>query len=612
MSNNKKESNPHIIPQKKTGQELLKIPDTIISNFEEISNSNNQILQQGTDINILSDYYNKKSGNSGFLEKINRLNKKFYNASDKYVKSKKNVEKLNDDLYMNLFQQINCYVEEIERLNKKISTNNNQELKKTIEQLNKEINEKKEKIRNYEIKLREKTTNEEKLTKEIESYKRRIIFYKDKIKIGLLTRNKNNEIRGSNSRENLRKTNINLHTNNLSHSPNSKNKLNKDDISNLTLEEDNNKRNLLYDNKKNYTDENIKINKKIKIKESIYKNDLKNNYLVNRTEYDIDGKDFEEKENENNDNYTIKVNPINKVSSEEHSKNLSSGFLHSRSKEFYTPEKDTNENYVSNKNIDNFIKNTSSEIVTEKKDNKEVEKEEKSKTIFRRSAKGHSLTNKIKKHNLYSNNNKNKGTKSKIFNLSKNNKTSNYISIRNNKDKSNLKLENNNKENQVKVGTKSNQKNPNKNNVSNIIDVQTSNDKKKYQGLFDKDKEKGIHKNNKSQSSTGSLSKIKFNTNTIQTKGIDVIQNNNKAKKDSNMNRNKTKNLMVSNSSLSNMKVVSSKAMNNKKVNEKDNNKNLINVLKDMNDDYIKSIEMLRSQEDQIKYLLSFIDVDEK
>ena len=612
MSNNKKESNPHIIPQKKTGQELLKIPDTIISNFEEISNSNNQILQQGTDINILSDYYNKKSGNSGFLEKINRLNKKFYNASDKYVKSKKNVEKLNDDLYMNLFQQINCYVEEIERLNKKISTNNNQELKKTIEQLNKEINEKKEKIRNYEIKLREKTTNEEKLTKEIESYKRRIIFYKDKIKIGLLTRNKNNVIRGSNSRENLRKTNINLHSNNLSHSPNSKNKLNKDDISNLTLEEDNNKRNLLYDNKKNYTDGNIKINKKIKIKESIYKNDLKNDYLVNRTEYDIDGKDFEEKENEYNDNYTIKVNPINKVSSEEHSKNLSSGFLHSRSKEFYTPEKDTNENYVSNKNIDNFIKNTSSEIVSEKKDNKEVEKEEKSKTIFRRSAKGHSLTNKIKKHNLYSNNNKNKGTKSKIFNLSKNNKTSNYISIRNNKDKPNLKLENTNKENQVKVGTKSNQKNPNKNNVSNIIDVQTSNDKKKYQGLFDKDKEKGIHKNNKSQSSTGSLSKIKFNTNTIQTKGIDVIQNNNKAKKDSNMNRNKTKNLMVSNSSLSNMKVVSSKAMNNKKVNEKDNNKNLINVLKDMNDDYIKSIEMLRSQEDQIKYLLSFIDVDEK
>ena len=388
--------------------------------------------------------------------------------------------------------------------------------------------------------------------------------------------------------------------------------MNKDDISNLTLEEDNNKRNLLYDNKKNYTDENIKINKKIKIKENINKNDLKNNYLVNRTEYDIDGKDFEEKENEYNDNYTIKVNPINKVSSEEHSKNLSSGFLHSRSKEFYTPEKDTNENYVSNKNIDNFIKNTSSEIVSEKKDNKEDEKEEKSKTIFRRSAKGHSLTNKIKKHNLYSNNNKNKGTKSKIFNLSKNNKTSNYISIRNNKDKPNLKLENNNKENQLKVGTKSNQKNPNKNNVSNIIDVQTSNDKKKYQGLFDKDKEKGIHKNNKSQSSTGSLSKIKFNTNTIQTKGIDVIQNNNKAKKDSNMNRNKTKNLMVSNSSLSNMKVVSSKAMNNKKVNEKDNNKNLINVLKDMNDDYIKSIEMLRSQEDQIKYLLSFIDVDEK
>lgn len=33
---------------------------------------------------------------------------------------------------MNLFNQINCYVEEIERLNKKIALNNNQDLKKRL------------------------------------------------------------------------------------------------------------------------------------------------------------------------------------------------------------------------------------------------------------------------------------------------------------------------------------------------------------------------------------------------------------------------------------------------------------------------------------------------
>jgi len=153
------------------------------------------MLPQGTDLNILSEYYNKKKGNNEFVDKISKLNKKFFTSSENYVKSKKKLDKLNDDLYMNLFKQINCYVEEIEKLNKKLALNNNQELKKTIEHLNKEISEKKEKIRNYEIKLKEKTENEEKLKKDIEFYKRRIIFYKDKINIGLLPRNRNIELR---------------------------------------------------------------------------------------------------------------------------------------------------------------------------------------------------------------------------------------------------------------------------------------------------------------------------------------------------------------------------------------------------------------------------------
>ena len=184
-NNTKTQTGARNFSQNKTTQELFKgLTNLNIDDF-------NQIPQQGKDINFLSAYYNRKNGNTEFMEKISRLNKKFYNNSEKYIKSKKIVEKLNDDLYLNLFQQIDCYIEEIDRLNKKLSQNNKQELKKKIEQLNKEISEKNEKIRNYEKKLKEKTTKEENLKKEIESYKRSIIFYKDKINIGILARNRN-------------------------------------------------------------------------------------------------------------------------------------------------------------------------------------------------------------------------------------------------------------------------------------------------------------------------------------------------------------------------------------------------------------------------------------
>ena len=131
-----------------TETELFKPSETTPSIFNDF------YFPQGKDLNILLEYYNKKKGNNDFMEKIGKLNKKFYNCSENYNKTKKKLEKLNDDLFMNLFKQIDCYVEEIERLNKKIASNNNQELKKTIDNLNKEISDKKEKIRNYELKLK--------------------------------------------------------------------------------------------------------------------------------------------------------------------------------------------------------------------------------------------------------------------------------------------------------------------------------------------------------------------------------------------------------------------------------------------------------------------------
>ena len=49
-----------------------------------------------------------------------------------------------------------------------------------------------------------------------------------------------------------------------------------------------------------------------------------------------------------------------------------------------------------------------------------------------------------------------------------------------------------------------------------------------------------------------------------------------------------------------------------KKLREKDNSKELKSVFKDVNDDYLKSIEMLRKQEEQIKYMLRFIELDDE
>ena len=171
-----------------------KLSEIVISkkNSEDL-----KILQQQQQpidsYNVLLNYYTKKDEQNNiinnFMEKINKLNKKFYSSSEKFVITKTSVDKLSDELFLNLFKQIDCYVEEIQRLNKKISSIDNKDNKLIIKNLNKEISENKEKIRNYEIKLKEKTTKEEKLMKELESYKRRIIFFKNKININLMARN---------------------------------------------------------------------------------------------------------------------------------------------------------------------------------------------------------------------------------------------------------------------------------------------------------------------------------------------------------------------------------------------------------------------------------------
>ena len=147
-----------------------------------------------TGIDLINFYHNKDYGNI-IIKKINKLNMNFYMLSEKYLKFKTDMQKINDNLFLNLFKQISIYIEEIEKLNLKIKENgNNEKLKKdNVIDINKEVINYKIQIKNIESKLKEKTNNENKLNKEIESYKRQVTFYKDKLKLDLENQKKNSK-----------------------------------------------------------------------------------------------------------------------------------------------------------------------------------------------------------------------------------------------------------------------------------------------------------------------------------------------------------------------------------------------------------------------------------
>ena len=603
------------LSQNKLNQEFFKVSDTLLSNLDEFSGSNKQLPQQSKDFNFLSVYYNKKSGNKNFLDKISHLNKKFYNESDKYVKSKQLLEKINDDLYLNLFQQINCYVEEIERLNKKISTNNNQEFKATIDKLNKDIIEKKEKIRNYEIKIREKTTKEEKLMKEIESYKRRIIFYKDKIKIGLLARNRNdiNMIgRQTNNRAEYRKRSSKAQENCLSPIPIEKNKSfqarkrNRRDLSVHIRMDPNHLNKIIYENgneDNNYND-NKKVNKTFKSKESVYiKTDKDNQDIINRIDYDNDGKDNEDKYDEYNNNINNKTFPNkstdNKISIKGHSENYSNGFFNALTKELYgSPQIESNNtvDFDSNKNTDLCPKDDNSFIIFDK--NIEVEKD-RSKTL-KRNTKGRSVNNKIKKPK-----------RKKKENDSKDNNKSKNLNTTNKTDKNTINDNNSKSKNkQINIDTKYKKKNSNfsKEKTANFTQIKSPLERKKYK--VQSEKEKKIPHSNKSQSSLDNSNEKGYGTS-------DLIQGGSGSNKINNKKLEYNKRI-INNNNISNLNVVNgkenytcSKLAQQRKYNEKVD-KDLLSIFKDVNDDYLNSIEQLRRQEDQIKYMLKFLDLDEK
>ena len=112
------------LSKKKSIVDSQKLSDIIIIN----NNESNYYQQKPVDkFNILYNYYPKKEkknkkDNNNFLDRINELNNKFHLSQEKLTLVKSSLDKLNDDVFSNLLKQIDCYIEEIQRLNKKLVT----------------------------------------------------------------------------------------------------------------------------------------------------------------------------------------------------------------------------------------------------------------------------------------------------------------------------------------------------------------------------------------------------------------------------------------------------------------------------------------------------------
>ena len=159
----------------------------------------------------LSEYYDNKT-DILFKKRIDKLNVKFYLETEKCMDSKthEEIEKSHNKLFLILFKQISLYIEEIERLNKYImshpvSTSASSQSKSDDSGIkNKDnfisqniISNLKNQNRNLEKRLNDKICSEEKKIIEIQSLKRQIIFYKEKLKLDLNHSTINNSINSS-------------------------------------------------------------------------------------------------------------------------------------------------------------------------------------------------------------------------------------------------------------------------------------------------------------------------------------------------------------------------------------------------------------------------------
>ena len=265
--------------------------------------------------NVLDIYYDK---NSDFKNKIDGLNLQFYLETEKYLNcNNKNdlirSQKLQANLFIILFKQINIFIEEIERLNKLILENKFK--KETILKRTNELNEKKKNIiikdtyvqslkqtkTNTEKKLLESLLHEDKLMKdnerlrkENETYKTLTIMFQNEINnnkrkngsfspfhkknISHIKTNSDYGIPSISTIGDIYRTNtgrcVNIYNDNILTLSNEKvinTNFNRDNLEDLDNNKNNSKSNNIYDKnrmknkvkkiKKNIKNNNIKINK---------------------------------------------------------------------------------------------------------------------------------------------------------------------------------------------------------------------------------------------------------------------------------------------------------------------------------------------------------------
>ena len=144
INNNKNDQN--LINEDKNNKYEINNMSNNNNSEEKIDNNNFAKTIDEMNQNVLNLYYDK---NSLFKQKIDDLNLKFYLETEKYLKSSKiNDQTLNQKLQANLFiilfQQINTLLEEIERLNKIILDNKYK--KENILQRTNDLYEKKQNI----------------------------------------------------------------------------------------------------------------------------------------------------------------------------------------------------------------------------------------------------------------------------------------------------------------------------------------------------------------------------------------------------------------------------------------------------------------------------------
>lgn len=169
------------------------------SNSKFKSNSNlNRLINN---LNLHTTPHNSREDNI-FKKRIEKLNLKFYLETEKYLHHKKDLstegEKCQESLFYILFQQISLYIEEVERLNIQLlsasSTENNIKEKMEIilylERNNNKLKKQNENLtkvnKNIERKLIDSKESQLKLKKEIDSLNRQLRFYKDKLKMDMI------------------------------------------------------------------------------------------------------------------------------------------------------------------------------------------------------------------------------------------------------------------------------------------------------------------------------------------------------------------------------------------------------------------------------------------